>query len=201
MSTIETTERLRELITDYGPRGAAKIRDHICEQGIAFIRQCPFVIIGTLGDYGLEQSPKGGDPGFIEIVDDRTLLIPEYTGNHLAIGLLNILHDPRVSLMLIRPATDEVLRITGTATLLDDRDLCERLGGGGKPATLVIKVEVTRAAFHCVKSARRAGLWDPKSWDGPTRISFGKIYADALSQPELKAPFDQMTDDSDSRLY
>lgn len=201
MAAIETVERLRELIKDYGPRGAAKIRDHICEQGIAFIRRSPFLMLATRGDYGLEVSQKGGDAGFVEIVDNQTLLIPERVGNHLAIGLQNILHDPRVGLAMMRPATDEVLRISGQATLLDDADLCERLSAEGKPATLVIRIDVDRAAFHCVRSARRAGLWQPETWDAPTRISFGKIYADALGQSDLEPVFDKLTEESDSNLY
>lgn len=201
MARIETLQRLRELIIDYGPRGAAKIRDHICEQGEAFIARAPFALLGTLGDHGLEISPKGGTPGFVAMLDNRTLLIPEYAGNHLAIGLGNILRDSRVALLLMRPATDEVLRISGRASLHDDADLCEVHGAGGKPAILVIRIEVERAAFHCVRSARRAGLWNPASWDASTRISFGKIYADALGQPELHQPFDAMTEQSDSTLY
>lgn len=201
MAQIKTMERLREIIPDYGPRGAAKIRDHICEQGVDFIRRCPFLVLGTMGSWGLELSPKGDHPGFVEIVDNQTLLIPERDGNKLAIGTGNILADPRVALMMIRPATDEVLRISGRATLLDDADMCERLSAGGKPAVLVIKVVVTRAAFHCVRSARRAKLWEPESWDAPTRISFGKIYADALRQPELEEQFNKFAEESDSKLY
>ena len=201
MARIETVEQLRARITDYGPRGAAKIRDHICPQGVAFIARCPFVMLGTLGDYGLEISQKGGGPGFVEVADDKTLLIPEYVGNHLAIGLQNILRDPRVALALLRPATDEVLRVTGRAVLLDDDDLCERLAADGKPATLVIRVAVERAAFHCVRSARRARLWDPESWSEPMRVSFGKIFADALQQPELGPVFDKMAAENDSTLY
>lgn len=201
MARIDSVERLREIIVDYGPRGAAKIRDHICAQGRDFIARCPFVILGTIGQAGIELSPKGGEPGFVERVDDRTLLIPEYAGNHLALGLQNILADSRVGLMLVRPATDEVLRISGQATLHDDADLCERLSAGGKPAVLVIRVAVERAAFHCVRSARRARLWDPDSWDEPTRISFGRIYAEALEQPDLREAFDSFAAESDSRLY
>lgn len=201
MARIETVERLREIIVDYGPRGAAKIRDHICEQGRAFIERSPFLVLGTIGAGGIELSSKGDHPGFVEQVDDRTLLIPERAGNHLCIGLQNILRDPRVGLMIVRPATDEVLRISGRATLHDDPDLCERLPAGGKPAVLVIRVAVERAAFHCVRSARRARLWEPDSWDAPTRISFGKIYADALAQPELRETFDRFTEESDSKLY
>ncbi|MDG2002510.1 MAG: pyridoxamine 5'-phosphate oxidase family protein [Novosphingobium sp.] len=201
MAQVDSVERLREIITDYGPRGAAKIRDHICEQGAAFLERCPFAMLSTLGDYGIEISQKGGDPGFIERLDNRTLLIPEYVGNHLALGLQNILREPKVGLALIRPATDEVLRISGRASLLDDSDICERMSAGGKPAVLIIRVDVDRAAFHCVRSARRAGLWNPASWDASTRISFGKIYSEALEQPELLAPFDEMTKQSDSSLY
>lgn len=201
MARIDSVERLREIIVDYGPRGAAKIRDQICAQGRDFIARCPFVILGTIGQAGIELSPKGGEPGFVERVDDRTLLIPEYAGNHLALGLQNILADSRVGLMLVRPATDEVLRISGQATLHDDADLCERLSAGGKPAVLVIRVAVERAAFHCVRSARRARLWDPDSWDEPTRISFGRIYAEALEQPDLREAFDSFAAESDSRLY
>ena len=201
MARIETVERLREIIADYGPRGAAKIRDHVCEQGAAFVARSPFLMLATQGDYGLEVSQKGGEPGFVKLSDNRTLLIPEWTGNHLAIGLQNILREPRVALAMVRPATDEVLRISGRATLFDDEDLCREMSAEGKPATLIIRVSVERAAFHCVRSARRAKLWDPESWDSPTRISFGKIYADALKQPELRPVFDKLTEQSDEHLY
>ena len=201
MAVIESVERLREIITDYGPRGAAKIRDHVCDQGIAFIERSPFLMMATIGEHGLEVSQKGGDPGFVGIVDNRTLLIPERVGNHLAIGLRNILGDPRVGLALMRPATDEMLRVSGRASLHDDADLCAGMAAGGKPAVLVIRVAVERAAFHCVRSARRARLWDPASWDAPSRISFGRIYSEALGQPELRQPFDEMTKQSDSTLY
>jgi hypothetical protein len=106
-----------------------------------------------------------------------------------------------VGLAFIRPATDEVLRISGRATLLDEADICARLSAGGKPAVLVIQIEVERAAFHCVRSARRARLWDPESWDAPTRISFGRIYADALRQPALEEQFNRFAEESDSTLY
>ena len=201
MARIDSIERLREIIVDYGPRGAAKIRDHICEQGRAFIARSPFLILGTVAPEGIECSPKGDHPGFVEQVDDRTLLIPERTGNHLCIGLQNILRDPRIGLMMMRPATDEVLRISGRATLHDDAELCGRLSAGGKPAVLVIRIAVDRAAFHCVRSARRARLWEPVSWDAPTRVSFGRIYAEALGQPELQETFDSLAEKSDSNLY
>ncbi|CAN7593261.1 pyridoxamine 5'-phosphate oxidase family protein [Phenylobacterium sp. LjRoot219] len=200
MAQITTLARLREIIPEPSPRAGAKLRDRLCDQGVEFIRRSPFLVLGTIGSWGLELSSKGDDPGFVEIVDRQTLLIPERKGNQLALGLGNILAEPRVGLMLVRPATDEVLRISGRASLIDDRETCERLSARGEPAVLVIRVEIDRAAFHCVRSARRAGLWQPETWDEPTKISFGRIYAEALERPEIEAEFDRLTEISNSKL-
>jgi PPOX class probable FMN-dependent enzyme len=200
MAQIASFERLREIIPDPGPKAGAKLRDRLCDQGIAFVRRSPFLILSSIGSWGVEVSQKGDDPGFVEVVDDRTLLIPERNGNQLALGLGNILADPRVGLAFIRPATDEVLRVSGRATLIDDADVCERLSARGKPAVLAIRVAIDRAAFHCVRSARRAGLWQPETWDAPGKISFGKIYAEALGMPDIREAFDQMAEEHDAQL-
>lgn len=200
MVQITSMAQLRERIPDPGPKASAKLRDRLCDQGRAFIARSPFVAMATNGAWGLEISQKGDQPGFVEVVDDRTLLIPERNGNGIALGLGNILSDPRVGLMLLRPATDEVLRISGRATLLDDADICARLSARGKPAVLAIRVAIDRAAFHCVRSARRAGLWQPETWDAPGKISFGQIYAEALAMPDIREAFDQMAQEHDRHL-
>lgn len=156
--------------------------------------------MATQAEWGADVSPKGDHPGFVEVVDERTILIPERNGNQFAQGLRNILSDPRVGIMVMRPATDEVLRICGRATIHDDADLCERLSARGKPALLVIRVEIDRAAFHCVRAARRAGLWQPDTWDKAGSISFGRIYAEAVGAPEVRELFDRMTDESNAKL-
>jgi PPOX class probable FMN-dependent enzyme len=200
MVQITSLAQLRELIPDPGPKASAKLRDRLCDQGRAFIARSPFIAIATNGSWGLEISQKGDEAGFIEVVDDRTLLIPERNGNGIALGLGNILADPRVGLMLIRPATDEILRISGRATLLDDAEICARLSARGKRAVLAIRVDIDRAAFHCVRSARRAGLWQPETWDAPSKISFGKIYAEALAMPDIREAFDHMAEEHDRHL-
>ena len=200
MAQITTMEQIRQIIPDPGPKAGAKLRDHLCDQGIAFIARSPFLMLGTIGEWGLDVSQKGDHPGFVEVLDRKTLLIPERNGNQLALGLGNILADPRVGIAMIRPATDEVLRISGRATLIDDADVCERLSARGKPAVLAIRVAIDRAAFHCVRSARRAGLWQPESWDAPSKISFGKIYAEALEMPDIVEAFDKMAEEHDREL-
>lgn len=200
MAQITTMQQLRAIVPDPGPKAGAKLRDRLCEQGAAFIRRSPFLMMSTIGSWGLEVSQKGDHPGFVEVVDDRTLIIPERNGNQLTLGLGNILAEPRVGLALICPATDEVLRISGRAMLIDDVDVRERLSARGVPAVLVIRVAIDRAAFHCVRSARRAGLWSPETWDAPGKISFGQIYADALHMPEIREAFDKMAEEHDSNL-
>lgn len=200
MTQITSMEHLRTLISDPGPRASAKLRDRLCDQGMAFVARAPFAAIATNGSGGLEISQKGDHAGFIEVLDNRTLLIPERNGNGIALGLGNMIADPRVGLMLMRPATDEILRISGRATLLDDPEICERLSARGKPAVLAIRIDIDRAAFHCVRSARRAGLWQPETWDAPGKISFGRIYAEALAMPEIREAFDQMAEEHDRHL-
>src|SRR5262245_18665695 len=113
MPQITTMEHLRQLIPDPGPKAGAKLRDRLCDQGIAFIKRSPCLAIASIGSWGIEVSEKGDHPGFVEVVDDKALLIPERNGNQLTLGLGNILAEPRVGLMMIRPATDEILRISG----------------------------------------------------------------------------------------
>lgn len=200
MAQITTMEALRRIIPDPGPKAGAKLRDRLCDQGIAFIGRSPFLMMATMGAWGLELSQKGDAPGFVEVVDERTLLIPERRGNQLCLGLGNIVAEPRIGLAFLVPATDEVLRISGRASLEDDIALRTRLSARGEPAVLAIRVEIDRAAFHCVRSSRRAGLWQPETWQAPGKISFGKIYADALNMPEIKESFDKMAEAHDAEL-
>ncbi|MBW8785918.1 MAG: pyridoxamine 5'-phosphate oxidase family protein [Novosphingobium sp.] len=201
MAQITTMEQLREIIPTPTAKAFAKIRDRLCSQGIAFLERCPFAVLATIGEWGVEVSQKGGAPGFIEVLDERTFLIPEYKGNQFALALGNILADSRIGLALLTPGTDEVLRISGRATLVRDPEICERLSGGGKPAVLAIRVEIDRAAFHCPRSARRAGLWQADAWSEPMTISFGQIYAESMSAPEVRELFDQLSKESDASLY
>lgn len=201
MTQITTLEQLRRIIPAPSEKALAKIRPRLCEQGIAFVRATPFVLFATTGEWGIEVSQKGGAPGFIEVADERTILIPEYRGNQFALALGNILDHPRVGLALLRPGTDEVLRISGRASLIRDEQLCQRMSAGGKPAVLAIRIEIDRAAFHCPRSARRAGLWDPASWGEPQEVSFGRIYAEALNAPQVRDLFDSLARESNSKLY
>ena len=201
MTAITTVDQLRAIIPAPGDKAFAKIRPHLCVQGMSFLDKASFVFVATCGEWGVEISQKGGNPCFVSVLDNRTLLIPEYRGNQFALALRNILSDPRIGLAFVRPGTEEVLRISGRATLVDDAELCARLSAGGKPALLTIKVGIERAAFHCPRSARRARLWQPEAWPAPMRVSFGQIYAESLGAPDVRDLFDRLSAESDAKLY
>ena len=190
MPQITTLERLAEIIPDASARASAKIFDHLDEQSIAFIGKSQFMLIATEGPDGLEVSPKGDAPGFVHVLDNKTLIIPERNGNQLKMGLRNILAGGRVALIFLCPPTGDAVRVSGRATLHDDAEWCARLTGHGKPALLTIKVEIDRAFFHCPRAILRSDLWNPDSWSDAMKVSYGKIYATALGRPEVEAELD-----------
>jgi len=201
MAKIETIERLTELIPDPGAMAAAKVLDHLDEQALAFISRSPFLVMATENETGLDLSPKGDDPGFVHVLDDKCLLVPERNGNQLKMGLRNILANGRIGLMFFRPATGDVLRVVGRAELFDDADLCQRLTSHGKPAILAIRISIERAFFHCPRAILRAQLWKPESWDAASPVKMGKIYAAALARPEIEDYIDTIGDERNEELW
>lgn len=190
MAQITSVEQLRQLLPENTGPTKLKVRDHLDEQSIAFVRRSPFLLLSTVdAQGGVEVSPKGDEPGFVHVEDRNTLLLPDRPGNNLAFGHLNILANPNVGMIFLSPGTGETLRVSGSATLHDDADLREQLGARGKPAKLVMKVIVTRAYFHCARSVLRANLWKPEKWDAdPLKVSFGKIFAELMKMDPSAAP-------------
>ena len=190
MAQITSVEQLRQHLPENTGPTKLKVRDHLDEQSIAFVRRSPFLLLSTVdAQGGVEVSPKGDEPGFVHVLDKNTLLFPDRPGNNLAFGHLNILTNPNVGMIFLSPGTGETLRLSGSATLHDDADLREQLGARGKPAKLVMKVIVTRAYFHCARSVLRANLWKPEKWDAePLKVSFGKIFAEILKMDASAAP-------------
>lgn len=201
MAQITSIARLTELIPDPSAIAGAKVLDHLDDQALAFIARSPFLIMATENVTGIDLSPKGDDPGFVHVLDDKTLLLPERNGNQLKMGLRNILENGRIGLMFFRPATGDVLRVVGKAQLFDDADLCTRLASHGKPAILAIRIEIDRAFFHCPRAILRAQLWKPESWDAASPVKMGRIYAAALARPEIEEYIDKIGDERNEELW
>jgi PPOX class probable FMN-dependent enzyme len=140
-------------------RSLLKEVDHLPACYRPFIEKSPFVILSTVGPKGLDSSPRGDPAGFVRIVDERTLLIPDRRGNNRTDTLHNLVHDPRIALLFLVPGIGETLRVSGSARILIDSALNESFAVQGKPACCVIEVRVARAYYQCQKALVRSGLW------------------------------------------
>ncbi len=157
---------LAQLDAVYGKpteRALVKELDHLNADYQAFVRASPFVVLASVGEEGLDCSPKGDPAGFVHILDERTLAVPDRPGNNRVDNLRNILADPRVSLLFIIPGVGETLRVNGRATISIDPALLARFEMRGKLPRSVIVVEIDAAYFHCSKSIVRSALWSPEA--------------------------------------
>ncbi|MEE9281272.1 MAG: MSMEG_1061 family FMN-dependent PPOX-type flavoprotein [Myxococcota bacterium] len=180
---IGSADELQELIGQPNKLTPLKVFGELEATARAFIGRSPFLLLSTSDTAGNQDvSPKGDPAGFVEIVDEKTLLIPDRPGNKLLYGLQNILANPRVGILFLVPGTGETLRVNGRAELTRDPQLLERLAARGKPAQLAIRVFVDECFFHCPKAFLRSELWQPDTWPERQRISFGKLLAKRLGE-------------------
>jgi PPOX class probable FMN-dependent enzyme len=162
--TITTTAQLENLYSD-APYGAAvfKETDHITTQYRRLIEAAPFCVVATNGPEGLDCSPRGDPPGFVRVVDARTLLIPDRRGNNRIDSLRNLVRDPRISLLFLIPGVGETMRVNGRAKISTEPQLTESFAIDGKAPKCVLVVTVERAYFQCTKAIIRAKLWEEAS--------------------------------------
>ena len=163
--TITTTEQLREVISE--PREAARLKqiDVIDEHARAFLAKASFALIATSNAAGqCDVSPKGDVPGFVQVLDEHTIVIPDRPGNNRTDSLLNILENPHAGLLFIIPGVEWTLRVNGRASIVRDEDILDSLAARDKRPLVAIGVEVEECFFHCPKAFRRSQLWEPEAW-------------------------------------
>jgi PPOX class probable FMN-dependent enzyme len=163
---VVTSEReLRELLGSPSERAVKKDLAALDEHGRAFIARSPFMLLATSNGAGrCDVSPKGDAPGFVRVLDDRHLVIPDRPGNKRLDGMRNLLQNPHVGMIFLVPGREETLRVNGRAWIVRDDELLASLAVQGKPPVLVLAVEVEECYFHCPKAFRRAQLWEPERW-------------------------------------
>jgi PPOX class probable FMN-dependent enzyme len=131
----------------------------------AFIARSPFVLIATAGASGrVDVSPKGDPPGFVQVLDDHRLVIPDRPGNRRLDGMRNLLENPHVGLLFLIPGLDETLRVNGRAWIIRDEEVLARCTVMGKRPTLALGVYAEECFIHCAKAFKRAQLWQPTRW-------------------------------------
>lgn len=132
-----------------------------------FIARSPFLLLGTCaGDGRCDVSPKGDAPGFVRVLDDHHLVIPDRPGNKRLDGMRNIVSNPHVGVIFLVPGNDFTLRVNGRAVITREPALLETLAAQGKVPAIAIGVEVEEVFLHCARSFRRGRLWDTASWPG-----------------------------------
>jgi uncharacterized protein len=189
VATILDEETLREALGGRpAPLVAAKIADRLNSLTRQFVERAPFVCIATARpDAGLDVSPRGDPAGFVHILDERTLLIPDRPGNKLADTLTNLLHDPRIALLFLIPGIGDTFRVNGTAAIVDDEELLAGSTVNGSTPTLGILVTVEEAYTQCPKALIRSDLWNPEHHVDRSELpSSGQILR-AVADPELDA--------------
>ena len=201
MSTIETTEALRALYGKPSERAVAKERPRLDAHTRAFIAHAPFLVMGTASADGrCDVSPKGDAPGFVQVLDDHHLAIPDRLGNNRLDGLRNMVENPHVALIFFIPGREDTLRVNGRATISRDDALLERLAVNGKRPQTVLVVEVEQSFMHCPRAFKRAGLWDPQRWPDASAVpSIQRMIWDLLPTKPEGQTVEQYERDSQER--
>jgi PPOX class probable FMN-dependent enzyme len=170
------------------PLVAAKIADRLNHLTRQFVERSPFVCIATARpDGGLDVSPRGDPSGFVRIVDERTLLIPDRPGNKIADTLTNLLHDPRVGLLFLIPGVGDTFRVNGTAVVDDDAELLAGSEVDGKVPALGIVVTIDEAYTQCPKALVRSDLWNPEKHVDRSELPRAGDILKAVADPQLDA--------------
>jgi len=182
---VTTMVQLEGLYGEKLPASVIKEIDRINDSYRRLIEAAPFVIVATSGPEGLDCSPKGDAPGFVRILDDRTLAIPDRPGNNRIDGFRNIVREPRVALLFLIPGVGETLRVNGRAAISLDPELMKSFAVNGKLPCCVLVVHIESVYFHCSKAIVRSKLWDEATKiDRKTLPSTGTIIAE-LSKGRL----------------
>jgi uncharacterized protein len=159
--------------------------DHNCRR---FIALSPFLCLATSGEDGIDNSPRGDVPGFVEVLDERTLLIPDRPGNNRLDSLANIVRNPQVGLLFFIPGVTEMLRINGRAKIVTRPDILELFAVNNRAPAVVILVETQEVFLHCSKALIRSRLWqEDAKVDRKVLPSLGQMIAEVLDRQPTAA--------------
>ncbi|MBL8163120.1 MAG: pyridoxamine 5'-phosphate oxidase family protein [Anaerolineae bacterium] len=199
---IRDEAELRDVLGYAGQAAQDKVITEIDDICRAFIAKSPFVLLGSADANGnMDVSPKGDPPGFVQVMDSRTLLIPDRPGNRRGDTLSNILQNPHVGLLFLVPGRRDSLRVNGTAQIVRDDAVRQRFTVQGKQPLFVIAVTVKEAFFHCTKCVVRSGLWSAEA-EPDALVSLGAaIIRHAKLDISLEEADAMLVEDEQTGLY
>ena len=187
---IETAEQLRSSYGEPSERAARKSLDHLDRHCRRFIALSPFVVLASAGADGrVDCSPRGDPAGFVAVLDDRTVLLPDRLGNNRVDSLTNVLESPYVGLLFLIPGVNETLRLNGRASLTTDPNLLEPFSVEGRAPRSGLVIEVEEVFLQCTKALVRSRLWADESRVDRKAVlpSFGQMLADHVGLPDGEA--------------
>ena len=203
-NVVKSATEVSNILGSMNPNQEFKIIDHIDEHCRAWIEKSPFVVICTYDAEGkVDVSPKGDPPGFVTILDEKTLAIPDRLGNRRADTFHNILQTSRIGLMFVVPKRGEVVRVSGTAEIVVDPPLLNAMAVNGRAPQLATLVRVEEAFYHCGKAMIRSRMWQPDEWGDIDGIpSYAQALIDHANPPETVEEMQEKIDNNErNRLY
>jgi PPOX class probable FMN-dependent enzyme len=200
---VTSVEELRDIVGHPTELVAKKVSPRLSDVHREWLGAAALAFVGTTDAQGrLDVSPKGDPPGFVHVVDDSTIAIPERPGNKRVDGYLNVLERPRVGTVFVIPGRGDTLRINGSARVLADADYFDAMVVKGKRPILALEISVEEVFFHCSKAFLRSDAWQPERWNPtavPTVAQLAKTFKPDLTQAELDEYYSE--DNLRSMLY
>lgn len=184
MNKILSLDELRSVYPQPSNRAKMKQRPTLDEHSRAFIALSPFVLVATSDENGgCDVSPKGDAPGFVRVLNDTHLVIPDRPGNNRLDGLINLIGNPNVGLLFLIPGRGDTLRVNGKAWIIRDAEILASLAVGEKLPKTAVGVEIREVFLHCPKAFLRSRLWSPDQWPGSDALpSMCEMLWDQLPQ-------------------
>ena len=203
MAQITTQDALRQHYREAMGRAVEKQLDHLEKHCRRFIELSPFMLIGSSGPDGRgDVTPRGEGPGFVHVLDDKHLAIPDRPGNNRLDTLTNLLTNPAVGLLFLIPGVDETLRINGQAAIHNDAELLAPFEVKGRLPATVLVVTVDEAYLHCAKALMRSRLWDPEAQIPRNALpTIGEMLKDQIGDNAAAEPQAEMVERYKKILY
>lgn len=196
---VNTVDELRAIVGRPDHYVANKVRDRLSPVQRDWLAHSPLGFVATTDARGrVDVSPKGDPPGFVHVIDDTTIAIPERPGNKRVDGYLNVLQNPHVGTVFLIPGRGDTLRINGTAKIVSDADYFDALAVKDKRPILALEVAVEEVFFHCAKAFLRSEAWDPSTWN-PSAVPSVAQLLKAIRPEWSQAQLDEYYSDERTR--
>lgn len=187
---VTSVDELRAIVGHPNAAVANKVRDRLSAMHRHWLAHSPLGFVATTDARGrVDVSPKGDPAGFVHVIDETTIAIPERPGNKRVDGYLNVLERPHVGTLFVIPGRGDTLRINGTARIIADADYFDAMAVQGKRPILALQIDVEEVFFHCAKAFLRSDAWKPESWDPdavPSVAQLAKALWQDMSLEELE---------------